>query len=208
MCAKKKPAMLEPDMQDAVIYTRYSSHNQRDCSIEQQVADCEIFARQNNLRVVKVYADRHLSGTTDNRPQFQQMLKDASHGHWAYVICWKIDRFARNRYDSATYKFRLKKAGVRVLYAKESIPDGPEGILLESVLEGSAEYYSAALAQNIRRGMKYNAEQCKVNSGSIPFGYSKGPDGRFAIHEANAEWCGRSSARLRRGCPLWTSPTI
>jgi DNA invertase Pin-like site-specific DNA recombinase len=187
MCAKKKPAMLEPDMQDAVIYTRYSSHNQRDCSIEQQVADCEIFARQNNLRVVKVYADRHLSGTTDNRPQFQQMLKDASHGHWAYVICWKIDRFARNRYDSATYKFRLKKAGVRVLYAKESIPDGPEGILLESVLEGSAEYYSAALAQNIRRGMKYNAEQCKVNSGSIPFGYCKGPDGRFAIHEANAE---------------------
>ena len=98
MCAKKKPAMLEPDMQDAVIYTRYSSHNQRDCSIEQQVADCEIFARQNNLRVVKVYADRHLSGTTDNRPQFQQMLKDAAHGHWAYVICWKIDRFARNRY--------------------------------------------------------------------------------------------------------------
>ena len=185
--AKKQIIEFDPDTQDAVIYTRYSSHNQRDCSIEQQVADCEIFARQNNLRVVKVYADRHLSGTTDNRPQFQQMLKDAAHGHWAYVICWKIDRFARNRYDSATYKFRLKKAGVRVLYAKESIPDGPEGILLESVLEGSAEYYSAALAQNIRRGMKYNAEQCKVNSGSIPFGYRKGPDGRFAIHEANAE---------------------
>ena len=202
MCAKKKPAMLEPDMQDAVIYTRYSSHNQRDCSIEQQVADCEIFARQNNLRVVKVYADRHLSGTTDNRPQFQQMLKDASHGHWAYVICWKIDRFARNRYDSATYKFRLKKAGVRVLYAKESIPDGPEGILLESVLEGSAEYYSAALAQNIRRGMKYNAEQCKVNSGSIPFGYRKGPDGRFAIHEANAEVVREIFRKAAAGMPF------
>ena len=202
MCAKKKPAMLEPDMQDAVIYTRYSSHNQRDCSIEQQVADCEIFARQNNLRVVKVYADRHLSGTTDNRPQFQQMLKDAAHGHWAYVICWKIDRFARNRYDSATYKSRLKKAGVRVLYAKESIPDGPEGILLESVLEGSAEYYSAALAQNIRRGMKYNAEQCKVNSGSIPFGYCKGPDGRFAIHEANAEVVREIFRKAAAGMPF------
>jgi DNA invertase Pin-like site-specific DNA recombinase len=202
MRAKKKPAMLEPDMQDAVIYTRYSSHNQRDCSIEQQVADCEIFARQNNLRVVKVYADRHLSGTTDNRPQFQQMLKDAAHGHWAYVICWKIDRFARNRYDSATYKFRLKKAGVRVLYAKESIPDGPEGILLESVLEGSAEYYSAALAQNIRRGMKYNAEQCKVNSGSIPFGYCKGPDGRFAIHEANAEVVREIFRKAAAGMPF------
>lgn len=202
MCAKKKPAMLEPDMQDAVIYTRYSSHNQRDCSIEQQVADCEIFARQNNLRVVKVYADRHLSGTTDNRPQFQQMLKDAAHGHWAYVICWKIDRFARNRYDSATYKFRLKKAGVRVLYAKESIPDGPEGILLESVLEGSAEYYSAALAQNIRRGMKFNAEQCKVNSGSIPFGYRKGPDGRFAVHEANAEVVREIFRKAAAGMPF------
>lgn len=202
MCAKKKPAMLEPDMQDAVIYTRYSSHNQRDCSIEQQVADCEIFARQNNLRVIKVYADRHLSGTNDQRPQFQQMLKDAAHGHWAYVICWKIDRFARNRYDSATYKFRLKKAGVRVLYAKESIPDGPEGILLESVLEGSAEYYSAALAQNIRRGMKYNAEQCKVNSGSIPFGYRKGPDGRFAIHEANAEVVREIFRKAAAGMPF------
>ena len=197
---KKKP--IEPEMQDAVIYTRYSSHNQRDCSIEQQVADCEIFARQNNLRVVKVYADRHLSGTTDNRPQFQQMLKDASHGHWAYVICWKIDRFARNRYDSATYKFRLKKAGVRVLYAKESIPDGPEGILLESVLEGSAEYYSAALAQNIRRGMKFNAEQCKVNSGSIPFGYCKGPDGRFAVHEANAEVVREIFRKAAAGMPF------
>lgn len=184
---KKVSTAPEPDIQDAVIYARYSSHNQRDCSIEQQVADCEIFARQNNLRVVKVYADRHLSGTNDQRPQFQQMLKDASHGHWPFVICWKIDRFARNRYDSATYKYKLKKAGVRVLYAKESIPDGPEGILLESVLEGSAEYYSASLAQNIRRGMKYNAEQGKVNSGSIPFGYCKGSDGRFAIHEANAD---------------------
>lgn len=73
---------------------------------------------------------------TDKRPQFQTMLRDAAHRRWAYLIVWKIDRFARNRYDSATYKFRLKRCGVRVLYAKESIPDGPEGILLESVLEG------------------------------------------------------------------------
>ena len=137
---KKFSSVPDPDIQDAVIYARYSSHSQRDCSIEQQVADCELFAQQNGLRVVKIYADRHLSGTTDNRPEFQQMLKDAAHGHWPFVICWKIDRFARNRYDSATYKYKLKKAGVRVLYAKESIPDGPEGILLESVLEGSAEY--------------------------------------------------------------------
>lgn len=174
-------------IQDAVIYARYSSHGQKDTSIEQQVADCEAYAKANNLRVVKVYADRHLSGTNDKRPQFQQMLKDAAHGKWRYVICWKIDRFARNRYDSATYKYRLRKHNISVLYAKESIPDGPEGILLESILEGSAEYYSANLAQNVRRGMRFNAQQCKVNSGNIPFGYCKGPDGKFALNPAQAD---------------------
>lgn len=171
----------------AVIYARYSSHSQRDCSIEQQVKDCEAYARMNDLEVVGVYADRHLSGTSDKRPEFQRLLRDAAHGRWQYVICWKIDRFARNRYDSATYKFKLKRHGVKVLYAKESIPEGPEGILLESVLEGSAEYYSANLSQNIKRGLAYNAQQCKVNSGSLPYGYKKGEDGRYAINEGEAE---------------------
>ena len=176
-----------PDTQFAVIYARYSSHSQNDASIEQQVADCEAFARMNNLEIVKVYADRHLTGTNDKRPEFQRMLREAERGHWQYVITWKVDRFARNRYDSATYKYRLKKHGVKVLYAKEAIPDGPEGILLESVLEGSAEYYSANLSQNVRRGMHFNALDCKVNSGSLPYGYRKGPDGKFEIHEAQAE---------------------
>ncbi|MCD8050071.1 MAG: recombinase family protein [Clostridiales bacterium] len=183
----KNNVTFEPEMQSAVIYARYSSHAQRDCSIEQQVAECEDYARRNNLRVVKVYADRHLTGTTDKRPEFQKMLRDSARTSWQYVICWKIDRFARNRYDSATYKYRLKKNGVKVLYAKESIPDGPEGILLEAVLEGSAEYYSANLSQNIRRGMLYNAQECKINNGAIPFGYCKGEDGRFAVNEPEAE---------------------
>lgn len=184
---RSKMADFDSDMQDCVVYARYSSHSQKDTSIEDQVADIEVYCRLNNLRIVKVYADRHLSGTSDKRPQFQQMLKDAAHGRWAYVVVWKTDRFARNRYDSATYKYRLKKHGVRVLSAKESIPDGPEGILLESVLEGSAEYYSANLAQNIRRGMLSNARECKVNGSHLPFGYNKGEDGRFAINEAEAE---------------------
>lgn len=118
-------------MQDAVVYARYSSHAQKDTSIEDQVADIEVYARMNNLRILKVYADRHLTGRSDRRPQFQQMLRDAAHAKWRYVIVWKMDRFARNRYDSATYKYKLKKAGVQVLSAKESIPEGPEGILLD-----------------------------------------------------------------------------
>lgn len=200
--------MMERDLSldrcqgDCVIYARYSSHNQRDVSIEQQVADCEAYARSLGLRVVKVYADRALSGMTDKRPQFQTMLRDAAHRRWAYLIVWKIDRFARNRYDSATYKFRLKRCGVRVLYAKESIPDGPEGILLESVLEGSAEYYSANLSQNIRRGMRYNAMNCKVNSGSIPFGYRKGEDGRFAVDPGEAEVVREIFRKVADGIPF------
>lgn len=175
------------DMQDCVVYARYSSHAQKDTSIEDQVRDIEVYCRLNNLRIVKIYADRHLSGKTDQRPQFQQMIKDAAHARWSYVVVWKTDRFARNRYDSATYKYRLKRYGIRVLSAKEAIPEGPEGILLESVLEGSAEYYSANLAQNIRRGMRSNAMECKVNNGGMPFGYCKGPDGRYAVVEAEAE---------------------
>ena len=188
--------------QACVIYARYSSHNQRDVSIEQQVADCEAYARLHDLRVVRVYADRALTGTTDKRPQFQAMLRDAARGRWSYVLTWKVDRFARNRYDSATYKFRLKKYGVRVLYAKESIPDGPEGILLESVLEGSAEYYSANLSQNIKRGMRYNAMNCKVNNGSLPFGYCKGPDGRYAVLDAEAEVVREIYRKVAEGVPF------
>ena len=192
----------DSELQDAVIYARYSSHAQKDTSIEDQVADCEAYAKLNNLRIMKIYADRHLSGTTDKRPQFQQMLKDAAHSRWKYVVVWKTDRFARNRYDSATYKYRLKRYGVRVLSAKESIPEGPEGILLEAVLEGSAEYYSANLAQNIRRGMRSNALNCMVNNGSLPFGYRKGEDGRFAVCEAEAEVVREIFRKVAQGIPF------
>ena len=106
---QSKYADFETDMQDCVVYARYSSHSQKDTSIEDQVADIEVYCRLNNLRIVKVYADRHLTGRSDQRPQFQQMMKDAAHRRWAYVVVWKTDRFARNRYDSATYKYRLKR---------------------------------------------------------------------------------------------------
>ncbi|MCM1488692.1 MAG: recombinase family protein [Firmicutes bacterium] len=177
---------IEKNPNDCVIYARYSSHSQRDVSIEQQVEECEAFAKYSGLRVVKIYADRHLSGTTDQRPQFQQMLKDAERSKWSIVLTWKVDRFARNRYDSATYKYRLKRYGVKVIYAKESIPDGPEGILLEAILEGSAEYYSANLAQNVKRGLRFNADSCIANGGRMPYGYRRGADGKFEIVDSEA----------------------
>lgn len=178
--------MSEQPLQRAAIYGRYSSHNQKDTSIEQQFLEIRQYCKQNGIHIVAEYADRAMSGTTDQRPQFQQMIRDSAKGKFNLLVCWKVDRFARDRYASATYKYRLKKNGVRVLYAKESIPDGPEGILLESILEGSAEYYSAALAQNIRRGLEANARECKV-TGSIPLGYAKAPDGKYAIDPVEAD---------------------
>lgn len=166
---------------NAVIYARYSSHAQKDTSIEQQLEVCRDFAQKNDIKIIGEYCDRAISGTSDKRPEFMRMIKDSAKKRWQRVLIYKVDRFARNRYDSAMYKARLKKNGVKVISVTEPIPDGPEGILLESVLEGSAEYYSANLSQNVRRGLRANALECKVNSGGIPLGYHKGADGRFEI---------------------------
>ena len=79
------------------------------------------------------------------------MISDSVHREWQYVIVWKLDRFSRNREDSAVFKMRLRKNGVKVESATENISKNPEGIILEAVLEGIAEYYSADLSQKITR---------------------------------------------------------
>ena len=173
------PAMNRVDPASAsavgVIYARYSSHSQRDVSIEQQVKDCLDYAARNNIYIAACYADRHLTGRSDRRPEFHRMLRDAEAGKWAFVVTWKNDRFARNRYDAAIYKAKLKKCGVRCLFSQEYIPAGPEGILLEAMLEGDAEFRSAQMAVDIKRGLAYNAEHCMV-TGAIPFGYRRTKD--------------------------------
>lgn len=178
---KKPPAPLIP----AVIYARYSSSGQREESIEGQLRECHEFAQRNGLTVVGEYVDKALTGRSDKRPDFQRMLRDCERGVFQAVICWKMDRFARNRYDSAMYKYKLKKNGVRIFYAKESIPEGPEGIILESVMEGYAEYYSENLSQNVKRGYYDSALELKT-LGQTVLGLRKGPDGRFEIDPATA----------------------
>lgn len=172
-------------MDKAVIYARYSSGAQKDVSIDQQVRACRDFAARQALEIVDVYDDRALTGTNDKRPGFQRMIAASAAGEWCYVIVYSLDRFARDRYDSAIYKRRLKDNGVRVLSAMEHLTDDPSSILLESMLEGYAEYYSRELAQKTQRGMLDNASKCKVN-GPLPPGYIKGPDGRYAIYEPEA----------------------
>lgn len=165
-----------------IIYARYSSDNQREESIDGQIRECKEFAEKNDIRIIDTYIDRALSAKTDNRPSFQQMIKDSSKGLFDVIIVWKLDRFARNRYDSAHYKNILKKNGVKVVSATEAISSGAEGILLESMLEGYAEYYSAELAEKINRGLTENALKCKYNGGSVAFGYMIDDEQHFKIN--------------------------
>lgn len=157
---------------NAVIYARYSSYRQDERSIEGQLEDCMRYAEQNNLKVVGEYIDRAKSGTeAEHRPEFQRMIKDSEKNVFSVVLVYKLDRFARNRYDSAMYKAKLKKHGVRVVSATEAISDEAEGVILESLLEGLAEYYSKNLAQNVTRGMRVARSHGTFTGGTVPYGY-------------------------------------
>lgn len=170
----------------AVIYARYSSDSQREESIEGQLRECAAFAEKNGITVLRHYIDRAYSAKTDNRPEFQNMIKDSGKRLFDIVIVWKLDRFARNRYDSARYKATLKKNGVKVVSATEIISEGAEGIILESVLEGYAEYYSADLSEKVVRGMTDNALKCKFNGGTMPIGYVIDAEQHFQIDPLTA----------------------
>ena len=171
-----------------VAYYRYSGGSQQtEQSIEGQRRDCEAYARHRGLTISHEYIDRHISGRgADSRPAFQQMIADSGKGLFDLVICWKTDRFARNRYDSAIYKKRLRDNGVQILYAAESSIDGPEGIILEGLMESLAEYYSAELAQKMRRGMRESALKGQAINRVRPLGLTTDAHKRFIIDEANA----------------------
>lgn len=172
----------------AVIYARYSCDHQREESIEGQLRECRAFADKKGITVLDVYIDRAMSAKTDNRPQFQKMIKDSGKGLFDAIIVWKLDRFARNRYDSAHYKALLRKNGVKVVSATEVISEGAEGIILESVLEGFAEYYSAELSEKVIRGMKENAYKCKYNGSFVPIGYVIDDDKHYQIDHLTAPY--------------------
>ena len=170
----------------AVIYARYSSDNQREESIDGQIRECTAFAEKNGITILRHYIDRACSAKTDNRPAFQEMVKDSVKKLFDMVIVWKLDRFARNRYDSARYKAQLKKNGVKVVSATEVISEGAEGIILESVLEGYAEYYSADLSEKVIRGRTDNALKCMYNGGTLPIGFVIDEEQHFQIDPLTA----------------------
>ena len=175
-----------PEALNAVIYARYSSDRQTEQSIEGQLRECYAFAKANDIAVIDTYIDRAISGKTDNRPAFQKMIEDSAKRQFQAVIVYRLDRFTRNRYDSAIYKARLKKNGVKVLSAMENLNGSPESIIMESLLEGMAEYYSVELSQKITRGMRENALKGKALGGQRVLGYKVNSDCYFEIDETTA----------------------
>lgn len=175
------------DIKTACLYVRYSSNNQTEQSIEGQVRVCRDFCERHHIRVVEIYADRATSASKnlEKRVSFLKMIKDSEKGNFDAVVVYKLDRFSRSRYDSATYKYRLKRNGVQVISATENISNDPEGIILESVLEGMAEFYSAELSQKINRGMRESAYKHNSIGGSLPLGY-KSVGKKLVIDEKTA----------------------
>ncbi|MCL2189802.1 MAG: recombinase family protein [Defluviitaleaceae bacterium] len=173
-------------MKTAVIYARYSTDMQTEQSIEGQIHVCKEYAKKNNLTIIENYIDRAVSGKTENRPQFLRMVDDSKNGCFNAVLVYKVDRFSRNKYDSVYYKKKLRDNGVRVVSATEGISDTPEGVLLESLLEGMAEFYSRELAQKTLRGLHQSALKCKFTGGHVTLGYKISANKDYEIDEVNA----------------------
>src|SRR5574344_96247 len=158
-------------MKTAVIYARYSSDNQTEQSIDGQKTACNEYAKRNNITILDEYIDRAMTGTNDNRPEFQKMLKDSKKREWDYVLVYKLDRFSRDKYETTIQKHKMKENGVKLLSVMENIPDTPEGIILESLLEGMNQYYSAELAQKVKRGMRETRMKGNFTGGRLIYGY-------------------------------------
>jgi len=169
-------------------YARFSSDNQRSESIDAQIRAMNQFCKQNHWQVVATYTDEARSATTDNRPQFQQMISDSSKGIFDIVLVHKLDRFSRDRYDSAIYKKRLKNNSVQLCSVLERIDDSPESIMMESIIFAQNEYFSKNLGREVMKGMNETALQCKHTGGCTPLGYDLDENKKLVInpHESEA----------------------
>ena len=169
----------------AVIYARYSSDSQTEQSIEGQVRVIKDYAKAHKIPIIDSYIDRAISGTREDRPEFQRMLKEAKGKGFGYVLVYKFDRFSRDRLTSLMSKRELGKCGVKVISVTEYISDDPQGILFESIIDGYSEYYSAELAQKVRRGNRESRIKGLYTGGNVLYGY-KIVDKKYQIVEEEA----------------------
>lgn len=180
-------------MKGAVIYARYSCERQTEQSIEGQLRECYKYAEQNGLTIIHEYIDRAMTGTNDNRPSFQKMLADAERtSAWDIVLVYALDRFGRNSIEIALNKQKLIKSGKTLISATQRTStniDGSrnlDGILLENMYIGLAEYYSAELSQKIKRGLRESRLKGQFGGGGVAYGY-KVVNKKLEINEEQAQ---------------------
>ena len=187
----------------AAIYARvYSDAQEVNNSIEAQIAECEQFARNNNMAVVVIFTDEAESGRSDNRPEFQKMVTQATSRDKPFdvVLVWKFSRFSRNRVDNAIYKNRLKKRGVRIISIKEPTDDSPAGLFMEGVIEEVDAPYSANLS---RGGPPWPAQGRRAwllpgQQGTLRVQAREGPGGRWQRASQHFRQRPRHSPIVRR----------
>ena len=177
----KKLEVEEP----GVLYGRYSSHNQKDISVEQQFEKGYELAEEYGIRIVDTYADRAVSGRTDKRKDFQRMMSDAAKGKFRYVIAWKSNRIGRNMLEALINEARLQELGVRVLYVEEDFDDTAAGRFAARSMMNVNQFYSENMAEDIKRGLYDNASNCMTN-GRVPYGYKSDETMHYVVDEPRA----------------------
>ena len=187
----------------AITYYRYSSHAQNEASIDQQRELARKYADEHGLYIIKEYADEALTGTTDERPQYQLMIREIAKIKPSTLIVYKIDRLGRNQFELASIRYKLRELGVQIykLYEPNLDPNDPMSSLMDSICDGMAEYYSMNLRQNVMRGMNYNATHCLWN-GVKTLGYKKGPNKSIVIDDEIAPVILRIFNKYADGMPL------
>ena len=171
----------------AVCYARFSTDMQNESSAEAQIYAAEEYCKQHGYFFKESYVDRGISGTTDQRPEFQRMIHDSGTGAFDILIVHKGDRFARSRQIASHYKNVLDKNGVEYISVTERFGDAPESVLLEGLTEAMAEYYSRNLAREVRKGLLQKARECKYTGGTLPLGYDIDPETQKFILAKNLD---------------------
>lgn len=185
-----------------VIYARYSSHSQKDMSIEQQVEKDREIAEEFGIEIKEVYADRAISGKTDRRPDFQRMMRDAAKGKFRYVIAWKSNRIGRNMLEAMMNEVKLQDLGVRILYVEEDFDDTAAGRFAARSMMNVNQFYSENMAEDIKRGLYSNASNCMVANGHLPFGYKASENLKYEIDEPKDEIIREIFTRVACGDPF------
>ncbi len=175
----------------AVIYARYSSENQRDASIEDQLRLCRERIEREGWQPVSTYTDRAMSGASALRPGYQQLMEDARRGAFDIVVAEALDRLSRDQEDIAALYKRLRFAGVAIVtLAEGEISD------LHVGLKGTMNaLFLKDLATKTHRGLRGRVEAGK-SGGGLCYGYDvirtvdaagEPVHGERRINEAEAE---------------------